>query len=395
MNLPTYLIKEFVKSTNDTTTAKKEKTVYGTAMIDDGDIFVRLDGSDISTPVLTTTNVSNGERVTVMIKNHNAVITGNVTSPAAKSSEVQNVSEVTNSKVSQTTYDNDMTEVNNALATKLSSSVANTTYAKKDFSNVDDATIPAAKIQVTDLHSLATLIGGINIGTHTLYSDGKLSVSNTSAGFYLNDDGEVCIGDSSNMVKFYNDNSTWKMSIILDGTEVLTRILNASKTATDFLDISNNVVILGDRTQNQLGTNIKIDQNGLHICDEDTDKASIITDTTNNETSVTIVGDNLTFENSDGTKSFDPFAESVYTLVTGILPSVTDTVYLSYPTGYDDTNCVVINTEIKYDNTEWQSGNILDSTIYTSLSSSGVGVYLDSQDPKVLGQDVRVLLMKI
>lgn len=395
MNLPTYLIKEFVKSTNDTTTAKKEKTVYGTAMIDDGDIFVRLDGSDISTPVLTTTNVSNGERVTVMIKNHNAVITGNVTSPAAKSSEVQNVSGVASSKVSQTTYDNDMTELQNALATKLSSSVANNTYAKKDFSNVDDATIPAAKIQVTDLHSLATLIGNINIGTHTLYSDGKLSVSNTSAGFYLNDDGEVCIGDSSNMVKFYNDNLTWKMSIILDGTEVLTRILNASKSATDFLDLSNNVVILGDQTQNQLGANIKIDQNGLHICDGDTDKASIITDTTNNETSVTIVGDNLTFENSDGTKSFDPFAESTYVLTTGSLPSVTDTVYLSYPTGYDDTNCVVINTEIKYDDTEWQSGNILDSTICTSLSSSGVSVYLDSQDPKVLGQDVRVLLMKI
>lgn len=395
MKLPTYLIKEFVKSTNDTTTAKKEKTVYGTAMIDDGDIFVRLDGSDISTPVLTTTNVSNGERVTVMIKNHNAVITGNVTSPAAKSSEVQNVSGVASSKVSQTTYDNDMTELQNTLATKISSSVANNTYAKKDFSNVDDETIPAAKIQVTDLHSLATLIGNINIGTHTLYSDGKLSVSNTSAGFYLNDDGEVCIGDSSNMVKFYNDNSTWKMSVILDGTEVLTRILNASKSATDFLDISNSVVILGDQTQNQLGANIKIDQNGLYICDGSTEKASILFETVNNETNVTVVGDNLTFENGDGTKTFDPFAETMYTLVTGTLPSVTDTIYLSYPTGYDDTNCVVVNTEIKYDDTEWQSGNILDSTIYTSLSTSGVGVYLDSQDSKVLGQDVRVLLMKM
>lgn len=395
MNLPTYLIKEFVKSTNDTTTIKKEKTVYGTAIIDDGDIFVRLDGSDISTPVLTTTNVSNGERVTVMIKNHNAVITGNVTSPSAKSSEVQNVSEVTNSKVSQATYDNDMTELNNALATKLSSSVANNTYAKKDFSNVDDASVPAVKIQVTDLYGLAALIGNINIGAHTLYSDGKLSVSNISAGFYLNDDGEVCIGDSSNMIKFYNDNSTWKMSIILDGVEVLTRILNASKSATDFLDMSNGVVILGDQTQNQLGSNIKIDQNGLHICDGNTEKASIITDTVNNETSITIVGDNLTFENSDGTKTFNPFAESPYTLVVGSLPSVTDTIYLSYPTGYNETNCVVVNTEIKYDDTEWQSGSILDSIIRTSLSSSGVGVYLDSQDSKVLGQDVRVLLMKI
>lgn len=395
MNLPTYLIKEFVKSTNDTTTIKKEKTVYGTAIIDDGDIFVRLDGSDISTPVLTTTNVSNGERVTVMIKNHNAVITGNVTSPSAKSSEVQNVSEVTNSKVSQATYDNDMTELNNTLATKLSSSVANTTYAKKDFSNIDDASIPAGKIQVTDLYSLAALIGNINIGAHTLYSDGKLSVSNTSAGFYLNDDGEVCIGDSYNMIKFYNDNSTWKMSITLDGTEVLTRILNASKSATDFLDISNNVVILGDQTQNQLGVNVKIDQNGLHICDGNTEKASIIFETVDDETNVTVVGDNLTFENSDGTKSFDPFAESTYTLVTGSLPSVTDTIYLSYPTGYDDTNCIVVNTEIKYDDTEWRSGNILESTICTSLSSSGIGVYLDSQDSKVLGQDVRVLLMKI
>lgn len=91
MPLSSDLISQFVKVTKDTSTEKPEKTVYGTMVEYDGGKYVRLDGSEFLTPIPSTTNAENGDRVTVTIKNHNAVVTGNVTSPSPTTSELQGV----------------------------------------------------------------------------------------------------------------------------------------------------------------------------------------------------------------------------------------------------------------------------------------------------------------
>lgn len=91
MGLSSDLISQFVKATNDSDkTDKKETTTYGTTVIHGGKLYVRLDGAkpEQLTPVTTTADAQPDERVTVMIKNHSAVITGNTTSPAASSSDV-------------------------------------------------------------------------------------------------------------------------------------------------------------------------------------------------------------------------------------------------------------------------------------------------------------------
>lgn len=95
MNLASDLISAFVKATKDDTKTKTESTVYGTTVEQDGVMFVRLDGSTILTPVLTTANTKAGERVTVMIKNHTATIMGNLTSPAARVADVGDVTAMT------------------------------------------------------------------------------------------------------------------------------------------------------------------------------------------------------------------------------------------------------------------------------------------------------------
>lgn len=91
MKLPSSLISQFVKITNDKTKTNTETTVYGTTVDRDGVIWVRLDGSDLLTPVSTTADVKPNERVTVLIKNHNAIITGNISSPAARVGDVDEV----------------------------------------------------------------------------------------------------------------------------------------------------------------------------------------------------------------------------------------------------------------------------------------------------------------
>ena len=88
MRLPKNLISEFVKITNDQQKEKAETTVYGRIVKNGDNVYVRLDGSDILTPVTTTTDTLEGERVTVLIKNHTATVTGNITSPAARTDDV-------------------------------------------------------------------------------------------------------------------------------------------------------------------------------------------------------------------------------------------------------------------------------------------------------------------
>ena len=107
MALSNDLISQFVKSTRDDTKTKSEATVYGTIRKYDSDdndgstIYVQLDNTDpdLLTPVkassvyMDKTNVKEGERVMVLIKNHTATITGNLSSPAARDDEVKGISE--------------------------------------------------------------------------------------------------------------------------------------------------------------------------------------------------------------------------------------------------------------------------------------------------------------
>lgn len=88
MNLSSELISQFVKVTNDSNNEVEETTVYGTIVEFEGSKYVRLDGSELLTPITTSANVKPGERVTVMIKNHTATVTGNLSSPAARIDDI-------------------------------------------------------------------------------------------------------------------------------------------------------------------------------------------------------------------------------------------------------------------------------------------------------------------
>lgn len=91
MPLSSELVSKFAKLASNKPKEEKESTVYGTTVIQNGNKYVKLDGSELLTPASFTTNIADGERVTVLIKNHMAVVTGNITSPAARTSEVEEV----------------------------------------------------------------------------------------------------------------------------------------------------------------------------------------------------------------------------------------------------------------------------------------------------------------
>lgn len=113
MDLNSILVSEFAKITNDNKeTVNEGTTVYGTYRVDGDGAYVQIDGSDTRTPVATTSEARNGDRVTVLIKNHRAIITGNLTDP---STTVKSVEERIETGVStiQETIDNLKTQLDN------------------------------------------------------------------------------------------------------------------------------------------------------------------------------------------------------------------------------------------------------------------------------------------
>lgn len=122
MGLSANLVNDYVKLINEPikNEAPKETTVYATTVEYDGKKYVRIDGSDLLTPVETTVNTNDGDRVTVMLKDHTATVTGNITDPSASSKTVVKIDDaVTNIDVSishKITTEN-LQAVNAALST--------------------------------------------------------------------------------------------------------------------------------------------------------------------------------------------------------------------------------------------------------------------------------------
>lgn len=145
MGLSNDLLSQFAKITKDEKQTKKETTVYGTTVENNGKTYVKIDGSDLLTPASTTINTKNGERVTVMLKNHTATITGNVSSPSARLVDIDEINEET------------ISELNTILANKADVANLNVEKARIDTLVTDNATIKekltASEAEIDSLQS--------------------------------------------------------------------------------------------------------------------------------------------------------------------------------------------------------------------------------------------------
>ena len=94
MNLSQDLITAFAKITNDKKDKNTETILYGTTVIQNGIRYVQIDGSNVLTPVQSTAVIRSGARVTIMLKDHQAIVTGNLTDPSASSGDVSDIGDV-------------------------------------------------------------------------------------------------------------------------------------------------------------------------------------------------------------------------------------------------------------------------------------------------------------
>lgn len=160
MALSYELISQFAKLAKEDKKTTTETTVYGMVKVDaNGNKYVKLDGSDQLTPLTdkeqpavesTSVNANDGERVSVLIKDHTATVTGNISSPSARTGDVEKI-------------ESDVSEIKKFDILIGDRVQANEGYIKTlqtDKANVGDLT--AANAKITELETSKASVEELN-----------------------------------------------------------------------------------------------------------------------------------------------------------------------------------------------------------------------------------------
>lgn len=185
MELASDLIKQFVDATNDSkSSTKTDKTLNATAIVNGDGVFVKIDGSTVTTPVVMAADVRNGDRVLVTIENHQANIISNITSPASGrgASDLYNettkedgsvetggslapaktyIDELTAKKITADSIIADSAKIKQLESEKISATEADLKYAKIDFANIGEAAMEY-------FYSKSGLIKNVTVGDQTI-----------------------------------------------------------------------------------------------------------------------------------------------------------------------------------------------------------------------------------
>ena len=89
-----------------------------------------------------------------------------------------------------------------------------TEYNSLNGSIITANTITAEKINVDDLVAFDATIGGFQIDDNSIHTVTKTSVDSAIRGIYMDNDGQIAIGDSANYLKYFKDtDGTYKLDI--------------------------------------------------------------------------------------------------------------------------------------------------------------------------------------
>ena len=191
------LLSELVKATTEEHPKRKKKdtNLYGTVVIYDGKTYVKIDGSDMLTPVFTTSEMNAGDRVVLKITDHNATVTGNITNPSASGKGIDDrilqvesdfeqkldgfKMEVTGSFVSN----DDLNTVKQELSDLADSKISEANQAlRSDFTNLENRIQTSQSAFEQDFNSFKTTVAGTYL-TKQEFEDsdvGSLSASISS-----------------------------------------------------------------------------------------------------------------------------------------------------------------------------------------------------------------------
>ena len=192
MSLDKKVIKDFVAAVNKKEETKTPTILTGTVHREGGTVFVKIDGSESLTPVSTVINVENGERVTLTIENHKAMITGNLSSPAARGNEVEDLKVIVGDKVSTAELeaitakvgeiDGDVANFKETTTEKLTAQDANIKKIDGDVANFKETTTEKLKANSAAIGSLDSTFANFKDATAEKFKANEASIEDLKTG---------------------------------------------------------------------------------------------------------------------------------------------------------------------------------------------------------------------
>lgn len=148
VDLSRNIIKRYVQVASPEKITSNSETVYGTVVNEGEELFVKIDGSNILTPVSSTIDIKANDRVLVLVKNHEATVIGSPSSPTARLEEltklggkVTKLDTVVADKVGTGELVAIQASIDNLNANKLSVKDAELNYATIEKLDAENATI--------------------------------------------------------------------------------------------------------------------------------------------------------------------------------------------------------------------------------------------------------------
>ena len=228
MALSSDLLSQFVKITKDDKKVQDETTIRGTVKRVGDKTYVQLDGSDLLTPVSTTADIKDEERVTVTIQNHTATVTGNLSSPSASSKDLS----ATAGKISEfeiimagkvTTEDLEAANATiESLRTKLAQ-IAELDVVDADINNLQAIFADLEYVTAGDIKAITAVIESIEakFGTFTDISTEDLEALNAHI----------------TTLKGYTADFTYVSAEVLEAVRASIRELDAKKISAEEADL--------------------------------------------------------------------------------------------------------------------------------------------------------------
>ena len=140
--------------------------------------------------------------------------------------------------------------------------------------------ITAEKVAVDDLAAFHATIGGFHITNNSIYSGTKESAANTTLGLYLDNEGQIALGDEKNYLKFYKEDGTnyvFEISLVKALQEAVNsnaEDIQSLPKQTDLEGLQEQITGQGERidglrdTTNKLADDISANANAVEGLDE-------------------------------------------------------------------------------------------------------------------------------
>ena len=153
IELSNALVREFAEVMEVPQTEKTEKFLYGTIKNNGESSYVKFDGSDFLTPITSAMGYEDGDRVMVMMKDHRAIVTSNMTSPGVSQKYVkENCASF--DTVSAINARIDILDAGVVKTSELDAAIANIGYLKSDYADLKYASISSLNASNAEIENL-------------------------------------------------------------------------------------------------------------------------------------------------------------------------------------------------------------------------------------------------